>query len=56
MSGIFGISQLPVSTMHTTISQEGPIKMPVFVPEVLNKYTQDEFIPTSALKAKNIIF
>ncbi|MBR1460765.1 hypothetical protein IJ596_03930 [bacterium] len=53
MSGIFGISMLPVSTVHTTVSPEGPIAFPRYIPqEVANgKYVADEFIPTNALKA-----
>ena len=53
-SGIFGISKLPVSTMHTAISPEGPISFPKFIPqEIANgKFVSDVFVPRSIRTSK----
>ena len=56
MSGIFGISNLPVSTVHTTITPNGPIEMPKYIPSVIREYNPDEFISTNALNAKRHSF
>lgn len=44
MSGIFGISDNPVSTIHSAISVEGPIQTPKYVlKELPNGIYQDKF-------------
>ena len=56
MSGIFGISNLPVSTIHTAIRPNGPIDMPKHIPPVIREYGSNEFISTNALNAKRHSF
>ena len=52
MGAIFGISDNPVSTLHTTISVEGPIQTPKFVvKEIPNGIYQDTFVSSRVSKA-----
>ncbi len=44
MGAIFGISDNPVSTLHSTISVEGPVQTPKYVlKELPNGIYQDKF-------------